>query len=63
MTYTVFVTPEVESKRDETYLYIRSRSPQGADRWFECYEEATKVLSSDPHRFARADERIALAPI
>jgi hypothetical protein len=56
MTYTVFVTPEVEAVRDETYLYIRSRSPQGADRWFECYEEATKVLAVDPHRFACARE-------
>lgn len=56
MTRDVILMPSAEFSRDENYLYLTKRSPQGAERWFECFERAIDQVAADADRFGRANE-------
>jgi plasmid stabilization system protein ParE len=49
MTYHVETTNEAKANRAKCFDYIAERSPAGALRWIEAYEQAVESLFENPH--------------
>ena len=50
MTYRFVVTEPAEQDRDCCYRYIFERSPEGALRWLDAYEQAIDSLKANAIR-------------
>ncbi len=56
MNYRVVVTAPADRDVDEIAAWLYRRSPQGARRWLDAFESATRSLAESPLRFGLAPE-------
>ena len=49
MTYHIETTNEAKANCAKCFDYIAERSPAGALRWLEAYEQAVESLLENPH--------------
>lgn len=55
------IIQQLASEDVETiFLWLRSRSPNGARRWYDAFHEAANLLVNEPTRHALAPESIRL---
>lgn len=56
MTYQVEITAQAETEIDRIFIWLSSRSPQGAQRWYESFWTAVERLRNSPHVCSLAPE-------
>jgi plasmid stabilization system protein ParE len=49
MTYRLKITRRAKRDRDACFDYILARSPQGAFRWLDAFEDAAAAVLTHPH--------------
>lgn len=56
MTPNVRILPRAGKDAQHIYDYIAARSPDGARRWWDCFQFAAAKLAENPERFGFAPE-------
>ena len=60
--YRLIIQPPALDDLDEAYQWIKERSPEAADRWFNGFVDAISSLSIAPERCGLAAENDAVEP-
>ena len=56
MAFTVRTLPRAEFDAQQIYDWIRERSPEGAQRWWEAFLKACDGLQLAPNRYSLSPE-------
>jgi plasmid stabilization system protein ParE len=60
MTYRVTILARARQDVREIFDWIAARSPDGAERWLDCFDEATEILRTRPFLAPLAPESESL---
>ena len=56
MTFSIRILPRAERDAQSIFKYLAQHSPEGAVRWWDAFEKATRELGQDPFRYGLAAE-------